>query len=167
MGGLIKICAKAWLFCILYTYVFASKKTNKKSAQYSSFTPRAYGKIRIRISVIFGVVSGSGSALEWKAGSGSAFKSKFRSLKAQNRAVEGHGRSQLKHGGSEWSSGESVDQWTRTRITLKRIRIRIHLEEDPDPDPHRSEKLDPDPHWSEKLYRSQHLSDADPQHWKY
>ncbi len=32
MAGLLKICAEAWLFCILYTYVFGSQKTNNKSA---------------------------------------------------------------------------------------------------------------------------------------
>ncbi len=58
--------------------------------------------------------SGSESALEWKAGSRSRFrsalKSKFRSFR-----------------GSKWSRGGSVDQCWQICITLMRSRIRIRI----------------------------------------
>ena len=44
-------------------------------------------------------------------------------LVAQNGALEGHGRSEWRRGGSKWSCGGSVDQWSQIRITLIRSRI--------------------------------------------
>jgi hypothetical protein len=46
-------------------------------------------------------VDSHGSAIFWKAGSGSALKSKFMSLEAQNEAMEGRRRSQWRRGGSK------------------------------------------------------------------
>jgi hypothetical protein len=43
----------------------------------------------------------NGSAIFWKAVSGSALKSKFISLEAQNEAMEGRRRSQWRRGGSK------------------------------------------------------------------
>jgi hypothetical protein len=77
--------------------------------------------------------SGSRSAFQWNAGSGSALKSKLKALKAPNRAVEGRGRPQWRHGGSKWSPGGSIDQRLQILITDE--------EQDPDPVPHWSEKL--------------------------
>ncbi len=79
-----------------------------------------------RIRIFFG--SGSGSAQEWKAGSGSALEAKFRSFKAQNRAVKGRGSSKWRRGGSQWKPGGWVGQWSQIRITLMRSRIRINIE---------------------------------------
>jgi hypothetical protein len=72
---------------------------------------------------------GSGSPLGWKAGSGSAFKVKiykFSRFNIEPRKTV----SQWMPGGSKWSPGVSIDQWSQISITLKRswIRIRIKVE---------------------------------------
>ncbi len=66
--------------------------------------------------------TGSGSVLEWKA----SLKSKFKAFEAQNRAIEGRGRSQWRPGGSKLSPGGSIDLWSQILITLRRSWIRIH-----------------------------------------
>jgi hypothetical protein len=40
--------------------------------------------------------------------------------------MEGRGRSQSRRGGSKWSNGGSVDQWSLIRFNVMRSRIRIH-----------------------------------------
>ncbi len=54
-------------------------------------------------------------------------KWKFRTLKAQNGAMEDRGRSQERRGSSKWSRGGSVDYWSHIRITLLRSRIQIRI----------------------------------------
>ncbi len=63
-------------------------------------------------------------------GCGSAFKSKFKSVRGSkySRAVKGRGRSHLRPGGSKWSPGGSIDRWSKVPITLKRSWIRIRIE---------------------------------------
>jgi hypothetical protein len=59
-----------------------------------------------------------------EAGSGSALSQNSEALEAQNRAVKGRGRFQLRPGDSQWSTGGSIDQWSQISITLMRSRIR-------------------------------------------
>ncbi len=69
---------------------------------------------------------GPGSVLEWKSGSRSALKSKYRSLEAQHGGIEGRGRSKWSHGGSEANSHRFDEEQDLDRIKVKsRIRICI------------------------------------------
>ncbi len=78
--------------------------------------------LHIGTSTIFSQGFGSGSALEWKGGSGSALKSKFRSFR-----------------GSKWSRGGSwkwrlkMEAWRAFRPVVADSH---HLDEEQDPDPH-------------------------------
>jgi hypothetical protein len=49
-------------------------------------------------------------------------------LEAQNRAVEGHGHSQMEAWRlKEWSLGGSIDHWSQIFVTLMRSSIRIRI----------------------------------------
>jgi hypothetical protein len=81
--------------------------------------------------------AGSGSALEWEAGSGSAISQiqKLRRLKIEPwRAVDAN------DGGME----AQMKSWSR-RVYRPVVENFHHFEEELDPDPHWSEKLDLDP----------------------
>ncbi len=80
-----------------------------------------YNYIRVAWIRIFGE-AGSGSALEWKAGSDSAWKSESRSCRAQNGAVEGRERSQWRRGGSKWSRGQPETSGRRFSALKSKIR---------------------------------------------
>jgi hypothetical protein len=69
--------------------------------------------------------AGSGYALEWKDGSGSALKS-LKALEAQNGAEEGRVCSQKMEAQNGIVRG-SMDQWLLIGITLKKSSIRIRI----------------------------------------
>ncbi len=48
-------------------------------------------------------------------------------IKVKLQELQSRGRSQWRRGGSIWSPGVSVDQWSQIRIILMRSRIRIRI----------------------------------------